>query len=34
MEENNIEEEIIIDIGSGNIKAYSINKMKEIKKYI
>ena len=25
-------EEIIIDIGSGNIKAYSINKMKEIKK--
>lgn len=25
-------EEIIIDIGSGNIKAYSINKMKELKK--
>ena len=32
MEENIIVEEIIIDIGSGNIKAYSINKMKEIKK--
>ena len=24
-------EEIIIDIGSGNIKAYSINEMNEIK---